>query len=293
MVVLDDLSTGTEANLAWRGNGDELELVVGDVGDAALVRKAMEGCDWVFHKAAVASVPRSVNDPVGTNRINLDATLTCLVAAREAGVKRFVFASSSAIYGDDAAEFKTEELTPAPLSPYALQKYAGESYAGLFHRLYGLTTVSLRYFNVYGPRQSHDSPYSGVIAKFATEMMSGRAPTILGDGLQSRDFVYVRNVVDANMLAAEGPAAVVGGRVYNVGCGASVNLLQLVDGINRLTGQRIEAKFAPARAGDVRMSKSSIERAARELGYEPGVWWMEGLALTLEFYGNGTRARVA
>ena len=302
VTVLDDLSSGSEANLTWKlpGDGLSLEWMAGSVCDPDAVRRAITGCDWVFHLAAVASVPRSVKDPVGTNRINLDGTLTCLEAAKQLGVKRFVFASSSAIYGDDAdaeeddaaakaglSNCKTEDLPPRPLTPYALQKYAGESYARQFFQLYKLPTVSLRFFNVFGPRQSHDSPYSGVIAKFATEMLAGRAPTIFGDGLQSRDFVFVKNVVEANLLAAQRPVEVVAGGVYNVGCGTSITLLQLVEDINRLTGQRLEPSFAPAREGDVRLSQSDIGAARRSLGYEPKVSWVEGLRETLDFYVSG------
>jgi UDP-glucose 4-epimerase len=187
VMALDNLSTGSLANLAWRRPGDALEFVQGDAGDTTLMCKLVAGCDWIFHEAAVASVPQSVDQPLATNRDNLDATLQLLVLARDAGVKRFVFASSSAVYGDSPVSPKVESMAVAPISPYGLQKYAAERYAQLFHQLYGLPTVSLRYFNVFGPRQAFNSPYSGVIARFCTDMLAGRAPTVLGDGRQSRD----------------------------------------------------------------------------------------------------------
>ena len=207
VTVLDNLSLGKMANLAWRQNGDALEFVEGDVADEPLVKRLIAGCDWVFHEAAMPSVPLSVAEPVKTNTQNLDATLRLLVLARDAKVKRFLFASSSSIYGDIDLPAKHEKLPPGPLSPYALQKYAAEKYGQLFHQLYGLPTVSLRYFNVFGPRQAFNSPYSGVIAKFCTGMLAGKAPVIYGDGLQSRDFTFIENVVPANLLAAEAPVA--------------------------------------------------------------------------------------
>ncbi|MBI3875594.1 MAG: NAD-dependent epimerase/dehydratase family protein, partial [Verrucomicrobia bacterium] len=221
VIVLDNLSLGKIENLAWRKPGDELEFVQGDASDEPLARKLVAGCDWVFHEAALPSVPLSVAKPIESNRDTLDATLLMLVAARDAKVKRFMFASSSAIYGDDPATVKNESLPPRPLSPYALQKYAAEKYCQLFHQLYGLETVSFRYFNVFGPRQSFDSPYSGVIAKFCTTLLERKPPTIFGDGLQSRDFIYIENVVHANLLGAERPAASVAGKVFNVGGGTS------------------------------------------------------------------------
>jgi UDP-glucose 4-epimerase len=230
------------------------------------------------------SVPLSVKQPLESHRQNLDGTLKLLVAARDAKVKRFLFASSSAIYGDSDAEKKHESLPPNPLSPYALQKYASEKYGQLFHQLYGLETVGLRYFNIFGPRQSFDSPYSGVIAKFCTAMLAGMAPTIYGDGKQSRDFTYVENAVAANLLAAEAPAERVAGKVFNVAGGQSICLLQLVEELNRLTGQRLEPRFEPARAGDVRTSLADISAARRELNYEVKVNWQEGLRRTIEFY---------
>jgi nucleoside-diphosphate-sugar epimerase len=282
VIVLDNLSLGKAANLAWKRNGDALEFVQGDVADEALVKRLIAGCDWVFHEAAMPSVPVSVAEPVKTNTQNLDATLRLLVLARDAGVKRFLFASSSAIYGDVDVPAKHEQLPPSPLSPYALQKYGAEKYGQLFHQLYGLPTVSLRYFNVFGPRQAFNSPYSGVIAKFCTGMLAGKAPVIYGDGLQARDFTFIENVVQANLLAAEAGGAA--GKVFNVAGGQSISLLQLVAELNRLTGQSLKPQFEPARVGDVRSSLADISAAQRGLGYQSKVSWQEGLGRTLEFY---------
>jgi UDP-glucose 4-epimerase len=284
VVVLDDLSLGKKANLDWKRKGDALKFVEGDVADEKLARRLVSGCDWVFHEAAMPSVPRSVAEPVRSNTHNLDATLRLLVLARDAGIKRFMFASSSAIYGDTDAPTKHEGLPPNPLSPYALQKYAAEKYGQLFHQLYGLPTVGLRYFNVFGPRQAFDSPYSGVIAKFCTGMLAGKAPTIYGDGLQSRDFTYIDNVVVANLLAAGAPEKKVAGKVYNVAGGKSISLVQLVRELNRLTGQSLVPRFEPTRAGDVRSSKADTRAAHKALGFECRVLWQEGLRKTLDFY---------
>jgi nucleoside-diphosphate-sugar epimerase len=282
VTVLDNLSLGKTANLAWKLSGDALEFVEGDVADEALVKRLVAGCDWVFHEAAMPSVPVSVAKPIETNTQNLDATLRLLVLARDAGVKRFIFASSSSIYGDAEVEAKHEQLPPMPLSPYALQKYGAEKYGQLFHRLYGLPTVSLRYFNVFGPRQAFNSPYSGVIAKFCTGMLAGQAPVIYGDGRQSRDFTYIENVVQANLLAAEAHNAV--GKVFNIAGGQSISLLQLVEELNRLTGQSLKPQFEPIRVGDVRSSLADISAAQRDLGYQFKVSWQEGLRRTLDFY---------
>lgn len=284
VVVLDNLSLGRTANLAWRRGGDELELIEGDIRDEKLLAKIMPGCDWVFHEGALASVPRSVSQPLETNAHNLDGTLKVLLAARDARIRRFLFASSSSIYGNTEAPVKHEGLPPNPLSPYALQKYAGEKYGQLFHRLYGLETVALRYFNVFGPRQAFDSPYSGVIAKFCTGLLRGEAPVIYGDGQQSRDFTYVENAVAANLLAAEAPAERVAGQVFNVAAGQSISLLQLVAELNRLTGRQLAPRFEPSRVGDVHSSLADISAAQRDLGYEVKVSWADGLARTLDFY---------
>jgi nucleoside-diphosphate-sugar epimerase len=284
VVVLDNLSLGNVENLAWKKSGDDLEFVQGDIADEALLAKIMPGCDWVFHEGALPSVPRSVAQPLESNAQNLDGTLKVLIAARDAGVKRFMFASSSSIYGDSDAPSKHEDLPPNPLSPYALQKYASEKYCQLFHRLYGLETVGLRYFNVFGPRQAFDSPYSGVIAKYCTAMLKGERPLVFGDGLQARDFTFVDNAVSANLLAAEAPAEKVAGKFFNSAAGDSISLLQLIDELNRLTNQKLEPEFHPPRVGDVRNSLADISAAREAMGYEVLVNWKDGVAQTLEFY---------
>ncbi|GEP41197.1 GDP-mannose 4,6-dehydratase [Brevifollis gellanilyticus] len=284
VVVLDDLSTGDPVNLAWAGGSNSVEFVKGCVSDSALVKKLVQGCDWVFHEGAIASVPQSVAQPVESSQVNLDASLGLLVAARDAKVKRFMFASSAAIYGDTEAPLKHESDPVLPLTPYGLQKYASERYGQMFHQLYGLETVALRYFNVFGPRQSFNSPYSGVIARFCTLMLRGEPPTIFGDGLQSRDFAYIDNVVAANLLAAERPAENVAGRVFNIAGGTSVTLLDLIAELNKLTGQSIVPKHEPGRCGDIRHSAADLTASRTDLAYEPQVTWQEGLKHTLDFY---------
>ena len=286
VTILDNLSQGSVENLAWKKHGDELEFVQGDVADEKLTQQLLAGCDWVFHEAATPSVPLSVAEPLATNAQNLEATLKMLVWSREAGVKRFVFASSSAIYGDADAPVKHEQLPANPLSPYALQKYTAEKYGQLFHQLYGLPTVGLRYFNVFGPRQGFDSPYSGVIAKFCTAMLAGKAPVIFGDGKQTRDFTFVENVVQANLLAAEAPAENIAGKVFNIAGGKSISLLDLVTELNRLTWQNLQPRFEAVRKGDVKSSLADITTAEKVLGYRVKVGWQEGLNRTLEFYRN-------
>lgn len=287
VIALDNLSLGKAANLDWKRNSDALEFVHGDVADEPLVKKLIAGCAWVFHEAAMPSVPVSVAKPIETNAQNIDATLRLLVLARDAGVKRFMFASSSSVYGDAAVAAKHEALPPAPLSPYALQKYTAETYCRLFYKLYGLPTVSLRYFNVFGPRQAFNSPYSGVIAKFCTGMLAGRAPVIYGDGLQARDFTFIENVVRANLLAAEAPD--VAGKVFNIAGGQSITLLQLVAELNRLTGHALQPQFEPPRVGDVRSSLADISAAQRELQFQCNVSWQEGLKRTLDFYRTAAK----
>jgi UDP-glucose 4-epimerase len=239
------------------------------------------GCDWVFHEAALVSVPKSVQHPLESNRDNVTGTLNVLVAARDAGVRRLVFASSSAIYGEHPAPAKSEDLPPQPLTPYGLQKYTAERYCQLFHALYGLETVCLRYFNVFGPRQSADSPYSGVIARFCAAALAGERPCVFGDGGQTRDFVYVANVVAANLLAAEAPANRAAGGVFNIGTGQGISLLDLLAELGRLTGRKLEPRFEPARAGDIRDSRADITAAQRDLGFRVEVDWQTGLARIL------------
>lgn len=284
VVILDNLSLGSLNNLAWKKPGDDLEFVEGDIRDEALLAKLMPGIDWVFHEGALPSVPRSVAQPIESHDHTLNGSLKVLVAARDAGVKRLVFASSSSIYGDSDAPAKHESLPPNPLSPYALQKYGSEKYCQLFYRLYGLETVALRYFNVFGPRQAFDSPYSGVIAKYCTAMLKGERPLVFGDGTQARDFTYVQNAVSANLLAAEAPAEKAAGRVFNTAAGDSISLLDLIAELNSLTQQALEPVFQPPRVGDVKNSRADISAAREALGYEVLVNWKEGVARTLDFY---------
>ncbi|MFZ4818962.1 MAG: NAD-dependent epimerase/dehydratase family protein [Limisphaerales bacterium] len=284
VVVLDDFSLGSRDNLAWIRSGDPVEVLEGDVGDEALVRRAVQGCDWVFHEAAMPSVPRSIAEPVSSNHTNLTAAVQLLEASRAAGVRRWVFASSSAIYGNNETPAKHEGLPPEPLSPYALQKYASETYGRMFHQFHGLPTVSLRYFNVFGPRQSYDSPYSGVIARFCTQALRGETPMIFGDGLQTRDFVHVSNVVEANIAVAEAPESAVAGRFFNIACGEGISLLRLMGSLNAITQQHIVPGHRESRVGDVRHSLADISAARDAFGYNPKVGWDEGLKDTLKWY---------
>jgi UDP-glucose 4-epimerase len=282
--VLDDFSTGLRENLARLTPAPE--VFDGDVADAAAVGPAVAGADVVFHLAALASVQKSVEAPAETHRVCATGTLTVLDAARRAGVRRVVYAASSSAYGLPTGAVQTEDEPLRPLSPYAAAKLAGELYCQAFTASYGLETVRLRFFNIFGPRQRADSPYSGVIALFADAMAAGRAPTVFGDGLQTRDFTHVADVVQALTLAAEAPAAF--GEVYNVGAGRSVSLLDLVAALNRILGTQIIAQHAPPRVGDVRHSRADISRARRELGYEPRVPFEDGLAETLRWLRGGS-----
>jgi UDP-glucose 4-epimerase len=278
--VLDNLSTGSRANLAaFRG---KIEFIEGDLVSGRDVERALDGIEVVFHEAALASVPRSVDAPLDTNASCVTGTVTLLDMARKAGVRRVVFAGSSSVYGDQPTPAKRENLLPQPLSPYAAAKVAGEMYCQAFTATYGLETVSIRYFNVFGPRQDPQSQYAAVIPKFITEMLAGRRPTIFGDGRQSRDFTYIDNIVHGNLLAADAPTAV--GRTINVACGESFNLLELVAGINKALGTNLEPIFEPARAGDVRESLADISLARKLLSYEPIVGFEEGLRRTVDYY---------
>jgi UDP-glucose 4-epimerase len=278
--VLDDFSTGKPDNLT--NVHAKIELVAGSVADGAKVRTAVAGCDTIYHLAALASVAKSVEDPLASHEVCATGTLTVLDAARKAGVRRVVYAASSSAYGDQPGAVRSEEDPLMPLSPYAAAKLAGEHYCTSCTTVYGLETVRLRFFNVFGPRQDAKSPYSGVIALFIAAMCEGKAPTIHGDGLQARDFVYVDNVVDVLCQAAQVPGAV--GKVYNVGNGRSTTILDLVRHLNRLLGTDIQPTHAPARAGDVRYSEADISRARHDLGYNPAVSFDEGLAHTLAYY---------
>jgi nucleoside-diphosphate-sugar epimerase len=277
--VVDNLSTGALANLETL---DRVEFIEGDLGDIDVARRAVAGVDVVLHQAAIPSVPRSVEDPLTSHRANVDASLTLLLAARDAKVKRVVYAGSSSAYGDTPVLPKVETMPTAPLSPYALQKLVGEQYCGLFTRLYGLETVTIRYFNVFGPRQDPSSPYSGVISLFVSALCAGRRPTIYGDGEQSRDFTYVSGVVDGVLRAAHAPG--ISGEVINVATGGAVTINQLFSAVRSIVGSDLEPMYAPARAGDVRESRADIAKAMRLLGYRPTVMFEEGLARTVEWY---------
>jgi UDP-N-acetylglucosamine/UDP-N-acetyl-alpha-D-glucosaminouronate 4-epimerase len=276
--VLDNLSSGKRENLLHLG--DAVELVVGDVRDRDALDAACDGCEVVFHQAAVVSVPYSVEHPQESHDVNIQGTFNTLQAARGAGVRRVLLACSAAVYGEEPTLPKRETMAPAPLSPYGLEKITGEYYLGVFNALYGVETVSLRYFNVFGPRQDPGSPYSGVISVFVDRALSGQRPTIYGDGEQSRDFVYVGNVVRANLLAAAAPGAA--GRCYNIGCGEAITLNALLEALGELTGRSMTPEYGPERAGDIRDSVADISRARQELGYAPDLGLMEGLTALLE-----------
>jgi nucleoside-diphosphate-sugar epimerase len=278
--ILDNLTTGRRTNVV--DLLEHVELLEGDLRDAELVREAVRGVDAVLHQAALPSVARSVGDPLTSHQVNATGTLALLVAARDAGVRRFVYASSSSVYGDTPVLPKSEDLPTNPLSPYAVSKLAGEQYCRVFTRLYGLETVCLRYFNVFGPHQDPASEYAAVVPKFIAAMTRGEPPLVHGDGTQSRDFSYISNVTNANLLAADTPR--VGGEVFNVACGRRSSLLDLVEALNRILGTRIEPRFDDPRPGDVMHSLADISRAERLLGYEPVVHFEEGLARTVAWY---------
>jgi UDP-glucose 4-epimerase len=280
--VLDDFSTGSLDNLPFAAAaGERLEIVRGDIRDLVTVERAAAGADVVFHQAAMRSVPRSVADPLGANLSNVNGTLHVLEAARRAGVKRVVYASSSSVYGDRPELPKREDQPPAPVSPYAVSKAAGEQYAAVWHRLYGVETVGLRYFNVFGPRQDPASEYAAVIPRFILWGLRGQPLEIHGDGEQSRDFTYIDNVVAANCLAAEAPAAA---GVFNVGCGERVSLLAIVARLERLLGRPLQRRHTPARAGDVLHTLADVDRAKRLLGYAPLVSFDVGLERTVDHF---------
>lgn len=278
--VLDDLSTGSRENLG--GVLDRVEFVQGSITDPGVAHRAVQGVDFVLHQAALASVQRSVADPVATDEVNVRGTLNMLLAGREVGVKRFVFASSSSVYGDSEELPKRENMPTAPISPYGVSKLAGEAYCRAFHAVFGMPTVALRYFNVFGPRQDPASHYAAVIPLFITALINGRQPTIFGDGFQSRDFSYVSNIVDANLQACQSGGAV--GQVFNIACNRQHTLLDLLSTLNGLVGSDIEPIFAPARAGDIKFSLADIGMARRLMGYEPEVGFHEGLARTVLWY---------
>jgi nucleoside-diphosphate-sugar epimerase len=277
--VVDSLVTGKRSNL---DHIPDVEFLEGDLGDLDVARAAVDGCEYVLHQAAIPSVPRSVQDPITSNRANVDATLNTLVAARDAGVRRLVFAGSSSAYGDTPVLPKHEGMPTNPLSPYALQKVVGEQYLQMFTRLYGLETVSIRYFNVFGPRQDPSSPYSGVISVFAAALVENRSPKIYGDGEQTRDFTYVANVVDGVLRACEAPKA--SGQVINVATGGRISLNKLFYAMRDVVGGSVEPTYDEPRQADVRDSQADIRKAKEILDYEPTVAFEEGLSRTIEWY---------
>ncbi|MGA3012067.1 MAG: SDR family oxidoreductase [Terracidiphilus sp.] len=281
---IDSLITGKRSNLVGL---EAMEFMEGDLADPAACAKACAGVEVVFHEAALASVPRSVADPVATNVNCVDATLNLLVAARAAGVRRVVYAASSSVYGDAPVLPKHEQMLPSPISPYAVAKLAGEHYLACFTRVYGLETVALRYFNVFGPFQDPTSHYSGVLAIFCRKMLAGEQPTIYGDGEQSRDFTYIDNVVHANLLAAAAPAEKVSGRMMNLATGSRITLNETLSILRELTGYDGKPAYEPVRSGDIRDSLADIRLAGELLGYAPIVDFREGLRRTVEWYRSG------
>jgi nucleoside-diphosphate-sugar epimerase len=288
VVVLDNFSTGRRQNLeaalrSRSSDGPEPEVIEADIRNQDAVRRALRGVTHVLHQAALPSVQRSVEDPASSHEVNASGTLHLLIASREAGVKRFVYASSSSAYGDNPVLPKVETMATAPLSPYAVSKLAGEHYCRVFHGLYGLETVALRYFNVFGPRQDPTSQYAAVVPNFVTAALAGRAPIIYGDGLQSRDFTFIDNAVDANLKACDSPAGA-SGRAYNIACGTAATLLDLLRILERLTGSPIRPVHEKTRPGDVRHSLAAIDEARLRLGYEPKVGIEEGLRRTVDAF---------
>ena len=287
VVVLDDLSTGKEANLAHvRG---KIDFRAGTITDLGMLRACCEGMDYVIHLAARTSVPKSVANPLETNHVNIDGSLNVLVAARDARIRRVVFAASSAAYGETPTLPKVETMQPAPISPYGVTKFVGELYNQVFSRIYGLETVSIRYFNVFGPRQDPSSQYSGVLSRFMLAVIEGQPPVIFGDGEQSRDFTYVDNVVDETLRACEAKEA--SGKVFNGGTGARITLNGVIALLEKITGRKIEARHESPRMGDIRDSQADVSLAKKMLGYVPLVNFEEGLRRTWEWYSKAYQAR--
>jgi nucleoside-diphosphate-sugar epimerase len=280
VVVLDNLSAGKEENLT--GVRKKIEFRAESITDLAAVQSASKGVDYVIHLAARTSVPRSVQDPLETNSVNIDGTLNVLVAARDAKVRRFVYAASSSAYGETPTLPKTEAMQPAPISPYGVTKYVGEIYAQVFGRVYGLENASVRFFNVFGPRQDPTSQYSGVLSRFMLAVIEGKQPVVYGDGEQSRDFTYIDNIVDETLRACEAKGA--SGMVFNGGTGARITLNDVLKLLEKITGKRIEAKYDPPRTGDIRDSQADVSLAHRVLGYQPVVHFEEGLRRTWDWY---------
>ncbi len=278
----DNFSTGKPDNVApFQSKMDFREA---DLLDTAALKSACDGVDYIFHEAAIPSVPKSVLDPVASHRANIEGTFNLLLAAREAKVKRVVYAASSSAYGETPTLPKREDMAPSPISPYAVQKLCAEQYMTSFYRVYGLETVSLRYFNVFGPFQDPTSMYSGVLAKFCTAMLQGQTPTIYGDGEQSRDFTYIDNTVDGNLLAATAPAAQVAGRVFNIATGERFTLNQTVEILRGITGYQGKVSHEPERKGDIKHSLADISAAQSAMGYKPTVDFAEGLKRTVSWY---------
>lgn len=278
--VLDNLSTGKIENL--EGINGDLTFIEGDICDFDTVQRAVSGCDYVIHQAALPSVPRSIRDPLASNQANVNGTLNLLVACRDEKVRRFVMASSSSVYGNTPVLPKVEDMPPQPLSPYATSKLAAEKYAMNFYHIYGLKTVALRYFNVFGPYQDPNSHYAAVIPRFIKAMLRGNSPVVYGDGEQSRDFTYIDNVVQANILACHAPKAA--GVTVNIACGGRVSLNELLGYLEQILGQPANARYEDARAGDVKHSHAGIEKAGGFLGYTPLVSFREGLERTVSWY---------
>jgi len=288
---IDNLSTGSLDNIA--SIRDRIDFRQIDLQDAAGMNSACEGVEYILHQAALASVPRSVRDPLSSHQSNINGTLNLLLAARDAHVRRIVYAASSSAYGDQPTQPKQEEMSPLPLSPYAVQKLACEYYIQAFSRTYGMEGICLRYFNIFGPRQAANSPYSGVIAKFTTSMMAGETPTIFGDGLTSRDFTYIDNAVSANLLACDAPSSVATGRVFNIGTGESHTLNELYSTVADLLGFSGKPIYGFPRAGDIRHSLADISRASNELGYQPVAPFHDGLQKTVSWYLDEKKKREA
>jgi nucleoside-diphosphate-sugar epimerase len=280
--VLDNFSTGRRENLVFDKAFPSLEIIEGDICDLNICQRAMNDVEFVFHQAALASVQRSVEDPLTSNSVNVEGTLNVLLAARDAGVKRFVYASSCAVYGDDPIIPKREEMSPNPLSPYALQKYIGEQYCRLFSQLYNLGTVSLRYFNIFGPKQDPTSIYSAVIPKFISAMLEGHPPIVFGDGEQSRDFTYIDNVVQANLLAMS--ADHLNGEAINIACGKRISLNQLLDILKDIIGSKVSPVYQEPRKGDIRHSLADIQKGGKFLNYCPIVEIGDGLKKTVGYF---------
>lgn len=281
--VLDNFSTGKKENLT--DNFSKIELIKGDIRDEVAIREAVKGVDFILHQAALGSVPRSIDDPLTTHECNTTGTLKLLVAARDAGVKRLVYASSSSVYGNTPVLPKVESMPNLPRSPYALSKLSGEIYCQLFNSLYGLETVCLRYFNVFGARQDEHSQYAAVIPRFASALLTNRPVTIFGDGKQTRDFTYIENVVDANLLAIKAPKAATG-EAFNIACGAHYSVLDLCNELSNILGIPAKIVYSDARSGDVLDSYANIDKATELLGYVPKVNFSDGLAKTAKWFQN-------